>query len=208
MTPKNYLSQLFSLLPRGPAWPRNPDSIIGRLLLAVADMFARIDARTRSMIDEADPRTTTWLLPLFEKMLGLPEPCVTMSGISQSIEQRRAAVVARLTEIGGASKRFFIFLAKKMGYPNAVIDTYRPMTCNDDCNDALWSQGDRWTWQIAVPYDDAGVFVATCNSDCNTPLQTWGDVGFECFIEQIKPTETTVIFAYPKNLGDNNDETH
>ena len=203
MTPENYLAQLFALLPRGPAWPRKPNGVLGRLLMVASMTFARIDIRARTMVNEADPRTTSWLLPLFENMLGLPEPCVTMTGVKQTLEQRRAAVVARLTEIGGASKAFFVFAAKKLGYPNAAIETYRPMTCNDDCNDALWSQFDRWTWQISVPYDDAGVFTATCNSDCNSPLFVWGDAGFECCIDQIKPAETVVIFAYPKNLGDN-----
>lgn len=196
MTPQNYRSQLFALLPRGPAWPRKPDSILGRFLLAVADMFARVDARARTMVDEADPRTTSWLLPLWENMLGLPEPCVAVTNTTQTIDQRRAAVVARLTEIGGASRLFFIAVAEKLGYPNAVIETYRPMNCNDDCNDALWTEADRWTWQIAIADDEAGVFVATCNSDCNAPLQAWGNVSFECFIDQIKPAETTVIFAY------------
>lgn len=207
MTPENYLSQLFALLPRGPAWPRKPDSVLGRVLAAAAAMFARVDNRAGSMIDEADPRTTSWLLPEFEKMLGLPEPCVAMTGADQTIEQRRAAVVARLTEVGGASKAFFIAVAKKLGYPDAVIETYRPMNCNDDCNDALWSEWDRWTWQISVPYDDAGVFIANCNSDCNAPLKQWGNAGFECYISQIKPAETEVVFAYPKNLGETV-ETH
>lgn len=201
MTPENYQRQLFALLPRGPAWPPKADSILGKLLFAVALMFARVDARARTMSDEADPRTTSYLLPDFEAMLGLPEPCVTATGANQTIDQRRAAVVARLTEIGGASKPYFIAAAEKLGYPGATIQTYRPMTCNDDCNDALWSEWDRWTWQISVPYDDAGVFIATCNSDCNAPLKTWGDAGFECFFNQVKPAETTVVFAYPTTGG-------
>jgi len=117
--------------------------------------------------------------------------------IEQSLEQRRAALLSKLTMTGSQSRTYFIGLAAAMGYPAASIDEFFMLTCNDDCNGALNSQADVFTWQLNLPNATAGLFVMDCDSDCNSALQSWGDEAIECRINRFKPAHTSVIFAYP-----------
>lgn len=190
---KDYLQQLQALLPQGPAWPTSDEAVITKLLESWATELARVDARIEDLISEADPRETSELLGDWERLAGLPDACVT---IAQSIEQRRAALVSKLTSLGGQSRTYFINLAASMGYADAKIDEYKPMTCIDDCNDALYSAPDRFFWTINLP-STSGIFIMNCNSTCVDALQAWGDEAIECRINKYKPAHTTAIFAYP-----------
>lgn len=192
LTADNYLRQLQALLPQGPAWPREDGATVTKLLDSWSVELARVDARIEALLNEADPRVTSELLTDWELLAGLPDPCVTST---QTIEQRRLALVSKLTNLGGQSKQYFINLAVSMGYAGATIDEYRPMNCNDDCNDALYSADDRYFWTINLP-STAGVFVMNCNGTCNDSLQAWGDEAIECRINKYKPAHTTAIFAY------------
>lgn len=189
---ENYVQQLQNLLLIGKAWTRNVDSVLTSLLKGIAKEFARVDARADDLIRESDPRTTSELLEDWERVADLPDQCVT---VTQTIEQRRVALTSKLTMQGGQSRKYFINLAASMGYAGATIDEYRPMNCNDDCNDALYSADDRYFWTINLP-STSGIFVMNCNGSCNDSLQAWGDEAIECRINKYKPAHTTAIFAY------------
>lgn len=153
------------------------------------------DHASDGILREAGPRTTSELLADWERVAGLPDPCVVASGAEQTVEQRRAALVAKLISLGGQSRQYYIDLAAALGYPGATIDEFRPFNCNDDCNDALWSQADRFAWKINLP-SDGGVFLMNCNSPCDSPLGAWGDDAIECRIQRLKPAHTTALVAY------------
>jgi uncharacterized protein YmfQ (DUF2313 family) len=193
MTGHDYLLQLQALLPRGLAWAITQTSTLSMLLRAWADEFARVDLRCDQLLDEADPRTTLELLPDWERVAWLPDPCVM---IDQSVDQRRAALLSKLTATGGQSRAYFIALAESMGYAGATIDEYLPANCNGNCNDALYSEDDKYAWTLNLPLSTGGVFVANCNGNCNDALQSWGDEALECRINKYKPAHTSVIFAY------------
>jgi uncharacterized protein YmfQ (DUF2313 family) len=144
------------------------------------------------LLAEADPRTTSAMLADWERVYGLPDPCVTTP---QSFEQRRAALVSLAGWRGSPTRQFFIDLAELLGYPGAVLDEMRPMTCNDTCNDALGSNDDLFAWRITLPAA-GGVFVANCNSTCDSPLASWGDEAVECRIQRFKPAHTVALVAY------------
>ncbi|KIO49589.1 YmfQ family protein [Nitrosospira sp. NpAV] len=192
MTANDYLRQLQSLLPQGQAWPRDAEATLTQLLAALAEEFARVDRRGEDLINEADPRNTSDLLTDWERIAGLPDTCLTAG---QTVEQRRAALVSKLTSLGGQSRQYFINIAAALGYPGATIDEFRPMNCNDDCNDAVASEADRFAWRINLP-SLGGAIVMNCNSTCNDALQAWGDEVIECRINHFKPAHTTAIFAY------------
>lgn len=194
MSRADYLQQLKALLPMGLAWSRQPLSWIVQLLDAWAEALARVDLRCDALANEADPRTTVELLADWERVAGLPDPCVSDE---QSLAQRQAALTSKLTSTGGQSRAYFIELAADMGYPGATIEEFEPMTCNDTCNDSLYSEADRFCWQINLPGSTGGLYQMTCNDTCNDALQSWGDEAVECRIKQFKPAHTNVIFAYP-----------
>lgn len=144
------------------------------------------------ILAEADPRTARHTLEDWERVLGLPDPC---AGALATIEQRLVAVLSKYYAHGGQSRQFFIALAERMGYLGATIEEYRPATCTDTCNDALYSEDDRFVWTIKLP-SAGGIFIANCTSPCDEPLASWGDDPVECAISTFKPAHTTTLFAY------------
>jgi len=191
---ESYLQSLQNLLPRGKAWARDAGSTLTKLLTGIAAEFARVDQRIDDLLNEADPRTAIELLDDWERVAGLPDPCVT---IDQTIEQRHIALTSKLTMEGGQSRPYFIDMAASMGYPNATIDEFEPFMCGiNGCGDAIWSEDDRYTWQINLPSDGAITYFSCGESACGEPLQAWGDEAIECRINKFKPAHTTAVFAY------------
>lgn len=168
---------------------------IGGELVAEGAVLDEVLALAVAILAEDDPRTASQMLADWERVLGLPDECVVASGAVQTADQRRAAAAAKLATVGGQSRQYFIDLAAALGYPGATIDEYRPFNCNSNCNDALWSEADRFAWQINLP-SDGGTFLFNCNSPCDAPLAAWGDEAVECRIQRLKPAHTTAIVAY------------
>lgn len=193
MSGTDYLSQLQALLPKGPAWPREPAALLTRLLDAFADEFARIDARADQLIDEADPRTTYELLADWERVAGLPGTCALLAGINLTIEQRRSALVTKLTGRGGQSRAYFIALAARLGF-TVTISEYRPYRVTSCVNDPICGEDWIFVWQINSALNT--VHASTVGMAVNDPLRNWGNELLECAISQDKPAHTTVLFAY------------
>jgi hypothetical protein len=60
----DYAHQLVSLLPRGPAWSRDPGSTLMRAVIGLAQYWGFVDSRAGDLLEiESDPRTTWELLP-------------------------------------------------------------------------------------------------------------------------------------------------
>lgn len=190
MTAADYLAQEQALLPQGAAWPREAGAMLTKLLNAFADEFARIDGRALNLIEEADPRTTSEMLADWERVAGLPDSCVTTS---QTTAQRRAALVARLTTIGGQSPAYFIALAASLGFV-ITIDEFHLHTVNDDVNHPLYGQPWNFAWQVNAPLDTVGYL--TVDDTVDDPLAWWGNDALECMINRLKPAHTHALFAY------------
>lgn len=77
LTDTDYLRQLQSLLPPGPAWPKDDGATLTRLFGALSSELARVDGRAWQLVEEADPRTTGELLADWERSAGLPDICST-----------------------------------------------------------------------------------------------------------------------------------
>lgn len=196
MTLASWLSSLQALLPPGAALTREPAAALTRLLAALAAQFSDAQTRVEALQQQsADPRLATTMLLDWERLLGLPDDC--MAGLDLSVEDRQRLAFARLTEQGGQSRAYFIALADAYGEPGCTIDDgFRPMTCNDDCNDALNSIADMFTWRVNIPRQATAVSVMTCNDDCNDSLATFALSLAECPINERKPAHTQVVFAY------------
>lgn len=189
---KEYLVQLQALLPEGGAWPREPDAALTRLLSAFADEFARVDSRARALIEEADPRTTLELLPDWERLLALPDSCVPDA---QTLQQRRAAVLAKLVTLGGQSRSYFIGLAAALGYEVSITE-FRPFRAGmSSAGDPL--TGGDWvhTWRVNGPENTIRNFAAG-QSNAGEPIRSWGNAQLECVIDRFKPAHTILQFAY------------
>jgi uncharacterized protein YmfQ (DUF2313 family) len=87
-------SQAFSaLLPRGYAWPRDPDSVLMRMMDGVSASHRDLYEFTHSTAQQWLPQHTGTRLAEWEAATGLPDLCF---GFSQTVESRQAMLLGRL----------------------------------------------------------------------------------------------------------------
>lgn len=121
-TAADYYDQLVALLPPGPAWDVELVPEIRELLQAGSVELAREDLRISDLLAESDPATVRELVPDWERVMGLPDPCL---GEKPAFEDRQLAVRRRLIEVGGQTPAFFVQLAITQGYPQATVTEHR-----------------------------------------------------------------------------------
>lgn len=190
-----YLTQLQALLPPGRAWPRDPDSTLGRVLGLFADALARADARGGDLVSESDPRASAELLPEWEAMFGLPDICAPATA-RDTLAERRALLEERVTAIGGATPQYLIDLAASLGFAIAITEI-RPTVCGAAvCGDELIPGDQIFTFEVHAPV--TSVIEAECgNLECGDPL---GDIAteasLECAIRRAAPAHTVPWFIY------------
>lgn len=191
-TAAQYREQLKNLLPRGYAWPREPDTTFEALLDGLAQELARIDSRVSDLAREADPRQTLELLTDWERLTGLPDEC---SGLGDTIQQRRDAVVAKLTSTGGQSRAYFIQLAANFGFTITITEP-RPFRFGiNSMGDALYSEEWLFWWFVNAP-EETITYFRFGQSVMGEPFRAWGNLPLECIINKYKPAHTDVIFRY------------
>ena len=195
LTAVAYRSQLQALFPPGDAWPRAADATLTKLLDGIAEELARIDSRALNAVDESDGRMALELLADWERVCGLPDSC--SASLATTLQERRGAVVAKLTALGGASRAYFIALAASMGY-TIEIDEFRPfITGLNRCGDILGGgHSVRYQWRVRVPNSRYTPF-RTGSSQCGDLL---GKIAraedLECKLNRLKPAHTHLIFDY------------
>lgn len=193
VTLQAWLSALQALLPPGRAFTREPDSILSKVLGAIAAMFLATQLKLEDLLEQADPRRSTSMLPDWERLLGLPGRCAP-TGLQQADRQR--AAYQRLVEQGGQSRSYFIGLAALMGEAGVTITEFKRFTCTSNCNQAVISQADLFAWRVNIPRAALNPRVMNCNSPCNAALQQYTPSVIECAFKERKPAHTNVIFAY------------
>lgn len=192
MTAADYQQQLAKLLPPGPAWPVDDGTDTASLLSGLAEELARIDGRADDLIRESDPRATSEMLGDWERALGLPDVCIEAIG-TQTTAERRAAIVAKLVQIGGQSAAYYISVAAALGY-TITITEFDPHTVGHAVNHPLYGMDWRFAWQV-----NAGATTRRWHDTTgavNDPLSSWGNGLLECVLNRIKPAHTVILFSY------------
>lgn len=185
-----YARQLQQLLPRGAVWWLESSTTLSKFLLGLSDELARVDGRGVTLIDEWDPRTTFELLGDWERVYGLPDPCV---GTDPSIVQRRASLVAKVIGIGGQTPAYFIAVAAALGF-SITITEFSPHTVDDDVEAPI--VGDDWAyaWLVTAPLNTVGEL--TVEETVDDPLSWWTNLVLECVLQALKPAHTQIVFQF------------
>lgn len=192
MNADQYNDQIEALLPQGKAWPREAGTNMRQLTRALAEEFARIDGRSSDLLREALPSTTLEMLADWERAAGLPDTCVA---VAQTLQERRNALLAKLTNSGGQSRAFFIALAEYLGF-TVTITEFRPFRAGISsagdavCDDEWW-----FVWRINAPETTVTYFRAGLSA-AGEPLRKWGNELLECVMNRVKPAHTHLIFGY------------
>lgn len=171
---ESFARMLKGLLPRGTAFSVEPETVIGKLALAMADEFARFDVRSVTLIEEFDPRTTSELLTDWERAYGLPDPC---AGTTQTVPQRVSSLVQKVIATGGQTKSYFIGLALALGYPITITE-FRAYTVEDDVDDLIYELDWNFAWQV------------------NAPIAAAANGQLACVLNYLKPAQTVILFVY------------
>jgi uncharacterized protein YmfQ (DUF2313 family) len=145
------------------------------------------------LLAEIDPRTTSALLADWERVYGLPEAAVTALGIVKSIQERRAALVAKVIMQGGQSRAFFIALALSLGYVITITEC-APHSTEHDTEHPIYNEEYRFVWFVNSAL--ATVRELTTEDDTEMATAVWSNALLEAVIKRYKPAHTLALFAY------------
>lgn len=197
-------------MPIGRAWDQAKDHI---LFKALSYEFCRIEERAADLVDiEFDPLLTNELLTDWETMLGIPDECTPAD---QTIDERRVQVKQKLSTLGGMSAKFYIDLAKLLGFDIEVFNPIPFTVGRQRVGDGLYNNsirdvfevgqnrvGDQlrvFGWQFyfiaRIPISELTNFkVGT--STVGEPLVAFGNELLECTIRKYKPAHSGVVFLF------------
>ena len=179
------------LLPPSSYDPSGP--ALAAELAAEGNALDRSQSSADQLLLEIDPRTASVTLADWERVYGLPDTCVAAAGIVQSFAERRAALVALVTMLGGQTKAFFIALAAALGYVITITEC-KPQTTECDSEYPVQDEQYEFIWMV-----NASLFSLrelTTEDDTEMATAVWGNKLLECRINRFKPAHTYVIFAY------------
>lgn len=191
LSAEDYGVQLRQLLPYGPAWDGDHP-----LLQGGAAELARVGEQAAALsTEETNPLSTSWLLPRYEALCGLPDEC-EVPGTS-TIQERQRRLDAKMNSIGGINEAYYLSLLIALGYPEATITRYhhRTFTPGSRAGDQLYSPSWRFVWTVNLPaVGKVTNFVP--GSRAGEPLRTWGNAEAQCVISKLAPPHTHVNFRY------------
>jgi uncharacterized protein YmfQ (DUF2313 family) len=141
----DFQQALLNYLPRGRAWPKDPNSVQGQVMLALAQTFARIAAAAVGLLTDTLPSTTVNLLPEWQESLGLPDAC---TGPPANLAAAQAQCAARFAGNTGQSQADIIAYALTFGYA-ITITTFAPARAGIACaGQPCYGQDWIFAWQI------------------------------------------------------------
>jgi uncharacterized protein YmfQ (DUF2313 family) len=185
MTEADYVDKLRQMLPPGPAFDLELEPDWAQLVAALAPELARIEAAGEALLLELNPATATALLPDWEAYLGLPDIC-TVPG-SQTLDERRQAVLDKLTATGAPQLSYYRRLANQVGLATN-IEEFRPARVGPtNAGDFLYGDGWPWGWIASVPLEAYGTPEAAA---------------LDCRLQRDAPEYTDVRLAFGRSQLD------
>ena len=191
-TADDYRSALQALLPRGRAWPRDPDSIQYKVANGLSAVLGKVSSDALQLIRDAFPGTAYAMLPEWESSVGLPDPVL---GQLPTVAQRRGAVLARLGGVGGQSVPYFVTFATNLGYSISVKE-YAPARIGiARAGSPIYGPAWAYAWSINAPLFTT--FQARAGSAAvGEPIKTWSNAPLQAELTEVAPAHTTLVFNY------------
>lgn len=166
-------------MPRGRAWPRDPDANLPKYVLGFARRLAALELSADQLLLEMRPETTNLLLPEWEAYLELPECEAT----EQSFERRRAAVVEKYHRKGGLQTWMIEQIAAALGFTVKVYEQW-PHHVLRDVNYPLYPASTRFVLRVDVLDMPEDRFTVLDN--VLTPLRGNAPLVLECVLNRLK----------------------
>jgi uncharacterized protein YmfQ (DUF2313 family) len=184
---------LQGVLPRGRAWPRDPGSTLAALLNGHADAVYGVHQRFVQLLDvESDPSQTIELLTDWENDYGLPDPCTPLNA---TLQQRHAALLAKIAAQGGQSIAYYESVASVMGFAITITELHPFRTQVSSTGDELNGIDAAFTWIVNTASVHVIAFT-TGVSATGENLRTVDNTSLECRLNALKPAHTVLLFNY------------
>lgn len=183
-----YAKHLRGLLPTGRLWRQEEESVLHRLVTAFGVELAEIEERGADALLESDPRTTTELLPEWEALVGLPDPCI--GALAVGTEARRAAVLARLVSLGGMNPAIYIAKGLELGFTITIEEpSYAPWAAGiGTAGELLYGSTTLGVGEPNWPY----LAIIHAGDDLTTAEKAF----LECSLAPTFPAHVVAVFLY------------
>jgi uncharacterized protein YmfQ (DUF2313 family) len=170
----DYGTLIAKLLPAGPAWNKEPNSNLMKLLSGLGEELKRVDDVADGVVTEANPLTMAQMLQVRRDEAGLPDPC---RGEPATFQEKVAEVVSKWGSRGGQSINYLTEVCRLYGYDvyiqNGVVGTH--------------------TFTVNYITENFIQFRAG-KSTCGEHLQLTVGTSVHCVIEKFKPAHTHAIY--------------
>lgn len=179
MTEADYLEKLRQMLPPGPAFDLELEPDWAQLVAALAPELARVEGGGEALLLELNPATATALVPDWEAYLGLPDVC-TVPG-SQSLEERRQAIIDKLTATGAPQLSYYLKLSTQVGIETSIQEFRLARVGSTNAGDFLYGDGWPWGWIASAPlaaYGTPEAAALDCRLQRDAPEYTDVVLGF------------------------------
>lgn len=170
---------LLQQMPRGRAWPRDPEAYLPKYVSGFAQRLADLELSADELLLEMRPETTVQLLPEWETYLGLPE----CESTSQSFDRRRAAVVEKYHRKGGLQTWQIELIAAALGFTVTVTEQW-PHHVLRDVNYPIYPASTRFVLRVDVYGIPEERFTVLDN--VLTPLRGNAPLVLECVLNRLK----------------------
>lgn len=170
---------LLKQMPRGRAWPRDPDTDLPKYVRGFARRLAELELSADQLLLEMRPETTVQLLPEWEQYLGLPECDIA----GQSFEMRRNAVVEKYHRKGGLQTWMIEQIAAAFGFTIKVSEQW-PHHVLRNVSYPLYPSSTRFVLRVDVIGMPEDRFTVLDN--VLVPLRGTAPLVLECVLNRLK----------------------
>lgn len=194
LTTIDYVAGWNDLLPKGDAWPREPNTVLQSVVTGLSTVWgATVEPNAALLlVTESDPRATNILLPDWERNWGLPDICFPTA--PTDVPTREKNLVNKITFLGAQSRSFFIAQALLLGQ-TVNIREYSPYQCGiSGCGDTTNIEPDglgSYRWGLG-PAENRFWWTVTVLSLTGS----WVGGDSYCIVNRWKPAHTAVVFDY------------
>ncbi|WP_048797120.1 MULTISPECIES: YmfQ family protein [Serratia] len=171
---------LLQLLPSGLAWNKAPDSLLASLCGALSQATARVSWDADQLLEERFPDRARWLLPDWERFLGLPDCDMTDAGT----DERQTAAANKLRMKPSLNRAFYIALAAAYGFRIDIATAA----------DSQWVS-------IVTVLDTISYRNMTVLDNILTPLRVYDAGVLECILNRYKPAHQEFRYVYSETLA-------
>lgn len=193
MSVDKFAQSLAGLLPQGYAWPRDPQSVLMRVVRAMAGTLDDLDAFTDRTVAEWQPHSTATRLAEWEEATGRPDACFANDEATRRkmLLMRLRGPVLPFADSSPAAPAVIEALCLSVGYPTTVAYN-TPARCGHGVGRRLGRLDGELYLTVALPAGRARVGTAHVGDRLIYGPKTGSDL--RCLLNRLVPARFHLNF--------------